>query len=932
MPESCWAGRSSTDQFLSPASNWKTAGPGFRHLQEWVEVHWNQEEAKPPPCGTVPVRECWGHGESQLDAATATRKLITAGHLYGTKQAARIAAEFAKHGMIEVHHIYLLRGPPMSEPKPLDEYCTLLPYGEALQRIDAETDQGDLMSAWPEPDADNVCALKAKYFKHGGVHCEANAQYTSPLLRDGPEQLALLLGLVWGSGSRVFGNWTAVPSAAAAALPFRHAVWGRGSGSRSVALTLPGYGPRLRNRPLAVKELLDLAIRYSESSEQTRHRLARSMGRLRDSTERSDPEDKIIDIGIALRTVFVDEAEQNDQDTLVLSRAAWYYADSEPERRQTEEMLHRFYRRHSDIMHGRPPDGPSPNTNAPDWELAAHADDVVRACLKTLIAEGWPRGWDNAADSSAVRLDPPRAESRIPSIKSDSLSWSVEEQREIDRALEGVWKPIIAHAPRPAAHMGGSTVANLAPELVDRYRAEGIPYVVTHPARLYLAHPKWPKTASDSLGERTSYYCERDVERHTRQWREAASAKGLIQFEAPTDAAMYHPKCRDEWPRPLYSSHEADADVSIADRRAVTKTAPSVPGSMPTADADQRSDAEAISAAPPRAWPEPAVAALEREWPRLWRAFQHEVNVATNSLLHQLAAVHDYHIAERRRLGQTGDTVGGTGKILDGAAGLGENTSFIPTYPRLRAFPVLAGEPLVRRTAPGGTLEQNMFKAWVVDVYGRWESHYRNQLKHVIRGLPGAILPRQQIIGDLGRIRNDLVHHNGVAQRKNVAKCKILRWFREGERMQVKMRHILDFLNQMAWLNEAPLLVTEQPVRLSMWHVDRNGQPEESTPALVSVRPVVNPEEADPRYRYGASIAFENGVVGAVAMGPEREEPEEQAKERARKWMNMTVNEDGDLHVPELGTVAAAKLYRSCLSEERRPGPGIWQPAFQFRE
>ena len=802
----------------------------------------------------------------------------------------------------------------MSEPKPLDEFCTLLPYGEALKRIDAETDRGDLMPRWPEPDADNVCALQARYFDHGSLRCEANARYASPLLKDGPEELALLLGLVWGSGFRVFGNWYAVPGAAAAALPFRHVMLG-GTGGQSVALTLQGYGSRLQNRPLAVRELHDLAIRYSESPEQVRRRLARSMARLRDSAERSDTEDKIIDIGIALSADFMDEADQRDRDTLVPSRAAWHYADSEPESRQTEDMRRRFYRRHSDIVQGRASDEPSRSTNTPDWELAVHADDVVRASLKTLIAEGWPRSWDSAADPFTVRLDPPRAESRIPSVKSDSLSWSVEEQREIDRALEGVWKPIIAHAPCPPAHVGGSMVTNLSSELVDRYRTEGTPYVITHPARLYLAHPKWPKTASDALDERASHYCERDVERHTRQWREAASAKGLIQFEAPTDAGMYHPRCRDEWPGPLYSSHEAGAEVSIADRRAVTEAARSVPRSMPTADSDPRSDSEVTSAAPPHAWPESVVAALEREWPRLWRAFQHEVNVATNSLFFQLSAVHGYHVAERRRLGQTGESVGGAAETLDDAARLGEDTSFFATYPRLRAFPVLAGEPLVRSTCTAGR-----------------ESHYRNQLKHVIRGLPGAVLPRQQIVGDLGRIRNDLIHNNGVAQRRNVAKCRILRWFREGERMQVKTRHILDFLKQMAWLNEAPLRITQQPVRLSIWHVDRSGEPEEPTPALVSVRPMVSPEEPELRYRYGAGIAFENGVFGAVAMGPEREEPEAQAKERAREWMNMTVNEDGDLHVPDIGTVAASKLYRSCLSTERRQGPGIWQPAFQFRE
>lgn len=55
----------------------------------------------------------------------------------------------------------------------------------------------------------------------------------------------------------------------------------------------------------------------------------------------------------------------------------------------------------------------------------------------------------------------------------------------------------------------------------------------------------------DELHERTEYYCERDVARHMLSWQMAASEKRLVQFELPTDAALYHPSNRDRWPRPL---------------------------------------------------------------------------------------------------------------------------------------------------------------------------------------------------------------------------------------------------------------------------------------------------------------------------------------------------------------------------------------------
>ena len=148
------------------------------------------------------------------------------------------------------------------------------------------------MSAWPEPDADNVCAPHARYFQHGGLRCETDAWYKSPLLRDGPEQPALLLGLVWGSGFRVFGNRYAVPVAAAAAMPLRHAMRGPGTGGRSVALILPGYGPRLRSRPLAIGELRDFARSAIRRAKPKHERAGLGAGCARRRRSAGKPEDR----------------------------------------------------------------------------------------------------------------------------------------------------------------------------------------------------------------------------------------------------------------------------------------------------------------------------------------------------------------------------------------------------------------------------------------------------------------------------------------------------------------------------------------------------------------------------------------------------------------------------------------------------------------
>ena len=358
-----------------------------------------------------------------------------------------------------------------------------------------------------------------------------------------------------------------------------------------------------------------------------------------------------------------------------------------------------------------------------------------------------------------------------------------------------------------------------------------------------------------------------------------------------------------------------------------------LPGSTQAADTEhgERTTAEEKPAAPPPDWPEAALAGLEKEWPRLWQAFKHDVNVATNSLLNMLDCIHARHLAERQRLLQAMDTSGGALKNLEDAVRASGDIYSFPTYPKLRAFPALTGEPLLLRTAPSGPMEQTVLRGWLYEVWDQWESRYRTQLEHAIHDLPGAIRPLQQVLGDLRHIRNNLLH-NGIAKRNEAASCEILRWFTEGERMQVRLRHVFDFLNQMGWLDEGPTVILEKQGKTSVWHTDRGRELDEPAPALVSVRPLVNPEQQDPRYRYEASVVFENGVFGRVPMGPEKEETEAQAEERTRKWMKMTVNEKGDLHVPDLGTVAATKLYSGCLKGEKRPAPGLWQPVVQFRE
>ena len=932
-PESFWNSRRAMDRFLDEGI-WETVGPGFKRLREWVEVHWNPEGEKEGPNGAVATGDDWGiRRENQLDSITATKKLVVAAKLYGREQVSKCAADFASHGMIEVRRIFLLKGPPIEEAQPLDDFCSLLPYGEALQGINAETDPADLSIAWPEPKSDNVCALEGRYFENAAPHGNENCQYTSPLLKDGPGYLALLLGLVWGDGYRMLGNWEGVHPVAVAALPYRSAAMRSGQGIRPVPLALRGYGPPPKTRPLAFSRLHDLAAGLSTVPEDARSRLVKAMERIRDNAERLHFNDKAIDVGAALGILFIEDDDQEEPAMLIPSRAAWYFSDSHEERQDTEAVLSEFFEGHSRVVRGRAFEESSQNELNRSGRLLADAENVLRACLMSLIAEGCPEGWDEAMTDTALRVDAPRAESEVLSVKSDPLSWSIEEQREIDQALEAVWRPVIEEAPLPATNMSATVVSGDLSKLAKRYFEQGMPYVVLHPARLYLSHPKWPKAVSEQLNERVRYYCGKDVDRHLRQWRDAAADRGLLQIEVPNDVAQYHPKYRGNWSQPLLSSHEdgADAQNPSPGYDAEGEFSSGKSASDSVYEVEQHSATENEPTDPPSTLPQSVQAGLGENWQRLWLSFQHDVNVLTDSLLRMLNAIHEIHLEERQRLMQVvGDSDGAIKTLEDALSAAGDDYRG-PEHPKLRGFPELRNEPLFVRTEPGGSMEQTAFNGWVVEVYSIWETSYRNQLRHDNRKIPGVIRPQNQAIGDLGHIRNDLVH-NGIAKPRETGRCEVLTWFSVGERIQVRMRHVIDFMNQMAWLHQgSPALVTEQGKVIS-WRLDKEGEPETPTPALISVRPFVNPLEQDPRYRYGASVAFENGVFGTTPMGPEHEENQAQAESRAQKWMKMTINEHGDLYVPDFGTIPSADLYRDYLEGEIRPGPGIPGPWTQFKE
>ncbi|MCY4653908.1 MAG: hypothetical protein OXC95_12175, partial [Dehalococcoidia bacterium] len=256
---------------LMSNAQWETTGPAFRAVQEWIEAHWADGGKTRSPDGTIAANPELGSQwtDTRFDHETAAKKLILAASLYGAETVAECALKFADHGMIEGHSVYLLKGPSLSQRIRLDDYCTLIPYGEAWRRrVEAQVwSPPDGMMPWPpEQTADtNVCALECRVLYRPDMRGKTGALFARPLTKLGVEPLTLLLGLAWGNGLRLFGGWRMNPIPVGEVLPYKYAIM-HGGGERLLSVQLSLIKHRTGANPFPVDEVGKLIRSYSNLS------------------------------------------------------------------------------------------------------------------------------------------------------------------------------------------------------------------------------------------------------------------------------------------------------------------------------------------------------------------------------------------------------------------------------------------------------------------------------------------------------------------------------------------------------------------------------------------------------------------------------------------------------------------------------------------
>ena len=82
------------------------------------------------------------------------------------------------------------------------------------------------------------------------------------------------------------------------------------------------------------------------------------------------------------------------------------------------------------------------------------------------------------------------------------------------------------------------------------------------------------------------------------------------------------------------------------------------------------------------------------------------------------------------------------------------------------------------RLAQDGPVAQRIGQQWAVLVHTQWEHNFRPRFAEAADIEKNDV--KEPLMADIGRMRNDIIHHHGKATKKNCGRCEVLKWFQPG--------------------------------------------------------------------------------------------------------------------------------------------------------
>lgn len=131
-----------------------------------------------------------------------------------------------------------------------------------------------------------------------------------------------------------------------------------------------------------------------------------------------------------------------------------------------------------------------------------------------------------------------------------------------------------------------------------------------------------------------------------------------------------------------------------------------------------------------------------------------------------------------------------------------------PNTPESYVLHECSMQKLRERNEKDGLNYKTIGNLCLVLVYQFWEDNCRHKLENISELRKNAI--QSPLWGDIGRLRNSIIHNNGIAI-DNVNKCSILTWFKAGEEIFINDKQFEMLILQVKKeLNELPQKIRDK--------------------------------------------------------------------------------------------------------------------------
>lgn len=96
------------------------------------------------------------------------------------------------------------------------------------------------------------------------------------------------------------------------------------------------------------------------------------------------------------------------------------------------------------------------------------------------------------------------------------------------------------------------------------------------------------------------------------------------------------------------------------------------------------------------------------------------------------------------------------------------------------------------RLGPDGPVIRSIGQQWVVTLTAHWNEDFRGRFARALEVEVNEVI--DPAMGDMNKLRNDIVHHRGIATKGNAGRC-LNTWFSPGEPIHIMPVHIVEFMD-----------------------------------------------------------------------------------------------------------------------------------------